>query len=139
MTISPIVTNVSKETKMIKINNKYKKHDAVCHDCGVKEGELHESGCDVERCHTCGQQVIVCYEHCFHEDGTIRQSFTDSRREVFIHVPLCCAVCLEPYPEFFRVDDNEWKRIPIVLHDKIVCRKCYDFIIEAQNRININK
>jgi hypothetical protein len=33
---------------------------AVCHDCGVQEGELHILGCDMERCPFCGHQLITC-------------------------------------------------------------------------------
>jgi hypothetical protein len=36
-----------------------------CHDCGAKPGELHQLGCDVERCPLCGDQAIGC--DCFHE------------------------------------------------------------------------
>lgn len=32
----------------------------ICHDCGVKRGELHKSGCDVEECLYCGTQKISC-------------------------------------------------------------------------------
>ncbi|MEM3858781.1 MAG: hypothetical protein QW478_05170 [Candidatus Micrarchaeaceae archaeon] len=31
-----------------------------CHDCGVKEGQIHHWGCDVEVCPRCGKQLISC-------------------------------------------------------------------------------
>lgn len=31
-----------------------------CHDCAVKEGQLHVIGCDVEVCPKCKGQVISC-------------------------------------------------------------------------------
>lgn len=31
-----------------------------CHDCNAAMGELHESGCDNERCRNCGMQAITC-------------------------------------------------------------------------------
>lgn len=37
-----------------------------CHDCAAKPGELHHLGCDVERCHRCGYQLISC--DCWDED-----------------------------------------------------------------------
>lgn len=32
----------------------------TCHDCGVKEGQIHQRGCDMERCPFCGNQLISC-------------------------------------------------------------------------------
>ena len=31
-----------------------------CGDCGKQEGELHEIGCDTERCPKCNLQAISC-------------------------------------------------------------------------------
>ena len=33
---------------------------AICHDCGVKEGQIHNYGCDYERCPFCGGQLMGC-------------------------------------------------------------------------------
>jgi hypothetical protein len=31
-----------------------------CDDCGVKPGGVHHFGCDMERCPSCGGQLIMC-------------------------------------------------------------------------------
>jgi hypothetical protein len=31
-----------------------------CHDCGIRRGELHLEGCDMETCPRCGHQYICC-------------------------------------------------------------------------------
>lgn len=37
-----------------------------CHDCGVRRGELHLEGCDMETCPRCGHQYMCC--DCERED-----------------------------------------------------------------------
>jgi hypothetical protein len=31
-----------------------------CHDCGIKHGNYHHDGCDVEQCPRCKEQLISC-------------------------------------------------------------------------------
>lgn len=60
----------------------------VCHDCGVKEGQLHLENCDMERCPHCGGQIISCecaYRHFYPDSARdfslSRNRFTAADRE----------------------------------------------------------
>lgn len=55
--------------KQVKINKKMIGRDTEyfdlsdrCHDCGIvnKKGNIHHSGCDMERCPVCKGQLISC-------------------------------------------------------------------------------
>lgn len=54
----------------------------VCHDCGAKEGELHEYGCDMEECPVCHRQLMGCEEKCLKKINNNRDLLTRYRKNV---------------------------------------------------------
>jgi hypothetical protein len=95
----------------------------VCHDCGVKEGEIHHWNCDMEECPKCGCQLISCY--C---ELTEKQATKIGRRP-YIVFPNMCVRCGALWPQMFHVPDWEWKRyVPKSEQRKMLCRDCFEEI-----------
>ena len=127
----------------------------TCHDCGASEGRLHELGCDMERCPFCGYQLISCgccyvqlgfdydvyHRTCglpveIYESGLPDELhekwvgiLNERGRIPYIVYPTVCAKCGSLWPELFVVSDDEWNfYIQPNMRDKVICRKCYDYI-----------
>lgn len=98
----------------------------TCHDCDAKVGELHQLGCDMERCPVCGGQLISCSENHYKwvEMGRFK-------RIPYIQPLVNCAVCGELFPDFFKVTDEEWDKyvIPSLKHE-VLCEDCYEAMKE---------
>ena len=129
----------------------------ICHDCGAEEGQLHDMGCDCERCPFCGGQLITC--GCCYKILDLRNprryssrtahlppevyasglSDEQGRRWLFIldkkgripwiQYPVICARCGELWPDFFSVPNEEWERyIEPSIRGEVLCKPCYDYI-----------
>lgn len=69
-----------------------------CGDCGVREGAIHEDGCDMESCAFCGGQRISCgcsAKHFYPSHRGVREelpenfiSMTKAERAEFVGLPL---------------------------------------------------
>ena len=103
-----------------------------CHDCGALEGQIHQLGCDMERCPFCGHQLITCgciYEKLGYE-GYDQTMLPDGKGS------------WEPKVEFFGLPEEvyengvseeeheEWEkilekkgRVPYIVYPNM-CAKC---------------
>ena len=124
--------------------NPHERH--ICHDCGVVEGELHQRGCDMEKCPFCTNQLISCvcsydqlkidvspgtwaYENGLTEEqeNNWENILKEKGRIPYFQEPNMCARCGEVWPQMFMQDD--WKAvIPPQYIDKLLCFGCYEFI-----------
>ena len=99
-----------------------------CHDCGVVEGQIHEYGCDVERCPFCGHQLITC--GCKYEALGYHYKPKKWINDRFVGHPTCGLpkdVYCNGLP---KKEVNKWikilekkGRIPFIQYP-LVCRKC---------------
>lgn len=126
----------------------------TCHDCGCKEGELHEFGCDMEVCPFCGGQLISCdcvYERldieCSPGSYVYEHGLTEKQEEKWLDIleekgrrpyilwPNLCIHCGKLWPEMFHVCDEEWEKyIDPAKRSKMVCEECWNWIKEIQNK-----
>ena len=129
-----------------------------CGDCRVPEGALHHFGCDQERCPVCSGQLISC--DCMYgflgyncltlekehpdiynngvseaEEEKWLKHITKICRVPWIAYPLICAKCGKLWPDLFMVANEEWKKyVQSDMRKEIICRECYDFIVEVTDR-----
>jgi len=129
----------------------------ICHDCGCGEGELHERGCDMERCPFCGHQLISCgcrykllgykydwnkplcglseriYNEGLDDDQEAKwgRILSEKGRVPYLVFPNMCARCGKLWPEMFHVPDEEWEQyVPLAEQHQMLCQECYDEIKE---------
>jgi hypothetical protein len=92
----------------------------ICHDCGVKEGQIHKRGCDMERCPKCGGQRIIC--NC---------NARGLKPIPYIVWPNICSRCGKLWPDILEAMllDKEWLGLvgPAERH-AILCKPCLNVI-----------
>lgn len=111
----------------------------ICHDCGVSEGEVHELGCDMERCPICGVQLIGDYKHFVNPKTGGWKKHRGKSIEEYERVPYfqgecrcyrCGRKCL-----MWDVPDEVWLAVvPFDWQDKVLCWKCFKWIYTTRKK-----
>ena len=58
----------------------------------------------------------------------------NGKRYPYIIIPVFCRRCLEPYPRFFHVPDEEWESVvPPLMRGEVLCLSCYQLIKGAMD------
>ena len=119
-----------------------------CHDCGTYEGQIHELGCDMEKCPWCGGQNITC--GCVYkllgidvspgtwayENGLTNEQedqwldlLEKKGRIPYIRWPNICRKCGLLWPDMFHVPNKDWEKyIEPRMQGEMVCLDCYSEI-----------
>jgi hypothetical protein len=119
----------------------------TCHDCGVKEGQLHHRGCDMERCPVCHEQLITCecpFKHfgidvspdiwVYYRIGLTKdqlrkwESILKKKGRIpYIQEGVFCYLCGSEANSMWMVPNKEWQKyVPPNLQKQVLCENCYN-------------
>jgi len=124
----------------------------TCHDCGVREGQIHKLNCDMESCPFCGNQLMscdCCYEKlkldCSEGTWTYENGLTDKEEAQWLdmltrrgRVPYFQTIvrcyrcgCHINHTQLHKwmVSDKEWRAVvPIDWQNEVLCFDCFNWI-----------
>lgn len=104
---------------------------ALCHDCGVSEGEIHEYGCEQEVCPFCGESAFIGCD-CMYK--VIEAPFSDVWEEDIDELSTRLGVSRDEIKKIqdalFDIQYDKWQaaiekkgRVPFVSYPHI-CARC---------------